>query len=115
MINTSGLLVVILLLVFLIYILRNKTLDNFIIFIDDVIIPKTCYNYLVTNGKDFFLLNTNKILDDDFENITCKCADEFIDAHLYLEDPLKKYYLCKNIYIDQILPNILPLFQLLNT
>ena len=63
MINTSGLIVVILLLVFLIYILRNKTLDNFIVFIDNVIIPKSCYNYLVTNGKDFFLLNTNTILD----------------------------------------------------
>ena len=63
MLNTAGLIVVILLLIFLIYILRNKGLDNFIVFIDDVIIPKTCYNYLVTNGKDFFLLNTNKILD----------------------------------------------------
>ena len=57
---------------------------------------------------------TNKILDDDFENITCKCADEFIDAHLYLEDPLKKYYLCKNIYIDQILPNIVSKKELIN-
>ena len=57
---------------------------------------------------------TNKILDDDFENITCKCADEFIDAHLYLEDPLKKYYLCKNIYIDQILPNIVSKKELTN-
>ena len=57
---------------------------------------------------------TNKILDDDFENITCKCTDEFIDAHLYLEDPLKKYYLCKNIYIDQILPNIVSKKELIN-
>ena len=63
MLNTAGLIVVILLLIFLIYILRNKGLDNFIVFIDNVIIPKTCYNYLVTNGRDFFLLNTNKILD----------------------------------------------------
>jgi len=63
MLNTSGLIVVILLLIFLIYLLRNKGLDNFIVFIDDVIIPKSCYNYLVSNGKNFFLLNTNKILD----------------------------------------------------
>ena len=57
---------------------------------------------------------TNKILDDDFKNITCKCSDEFIDAHLYLEDPMKKYYLCKNIYIDQILPNIVSKKELTN-
>ena len=63
MLNTSGLIVIILLLIFLIYILRNKVVDNFIIFLDNVIIPKSCYNYLVTNGKHFFLLNTKQILD----------------------------------------------------
>jgi hypothetical protein len=87
MINTSGLLVVILLLVFLIYILRNKTLDNFIIFIDDVIIPKTCYNYLVTNGKDFFLLNTNKILDGVTNPLKFNNKDDAINHLRYLKCP----------------------------
>ena len=63
MLKPAGIIVTILLMVFLIYILRNKVLDNFIVFLDDVIIPSTCYNYLVTNGKQYFLLNTNKILD----------------------------------------------------
>ena len=83
MLNTSGLIVVILLLVFLIYILRNKTLDNFIVFIDNVIIPKSCYNYLVTNGKDFFLLNTNTILDGVKNPLKFNNKD---DALKYLRD-----------------------------
>ena len=32
-------------------------------FLDDVVIPKSCYNYLVSNGVKYFLFNTNKIVD----------------------------------------------------
>lgn len=63
MLNTSGVIVIIIMLIFLIYLLRGQSLDNFIVFLDDVIIPDTCYNYLVTNGSKFFLLNTKKMLD----------------------------------------------------
>lgn len=63
MLNTVGIIITILLLIFLIYILRNKALDNFVVFLDQVVIPTTCYDYLVTNGKNFFLLNTNKLID----------------------------------------------------
>jgi hypothetical protein len=63
MLNCAGICVIILLLLFLIYFLRSNALDNFIVFVDDVIIPDSCYDYLVTNGKHFFLLNTKKIID----------------------------------------------------
>lgn len=59
----AGIIVIILLLIFLIFFLRSKSLDNFIIFVDDVVIPKSCYNYLVTNGEKYFLLNTKKMID----------------------------------------------------
>ena len=62
MLNIAGICVIIIVLLFLIFILRSNTLDNFIIFVDDVIIPTSCYDYLVTNGKNFFLLNTKKLL-----------------------------------------------------
>ena len=48
-----------------------------------------------------------KLDNIDIDNITCKCSDEFIDANIYLELPVKKYYLCKNIYIDNILENVI--------
>jgi hypothetical protein len=82
MLNTAGIIVTILLLIFLIYILRNKVLDNFIVFLDDLVIPTTCYDYLVTNGKNFFLLNTNKILDGVTNPLT---FNNKIDAINYLK------------------------------
>jgi hypothetical protein len=45
----------------------------------------------------------NKIKGYDVNSITCKCDNDFIDEYIYLETPIKKYYLCKNIYIDNIL------------
>ena len=82
MLNYPGIIVTIFILIFLIYILRNKALDNFIVFLDDVIIPTTCYNYLVTNGKQFFLLNTNKILDGVTNPLT---FNNKLDAINYLK------------------------------
>ena len=49
MLNTAGIIVTIILLIFLVYILRNKAIDNFVVFLDDIIIPTSCYNYIVTN------------------------------------------------------------------
>jgi len=63
MINIVGLIVVFIILILLICFLRNKSLDNFIVFLDDIIIPSTCFDYLLTNGKNYFLLNSKKILD----------------------------------------------------
>jgi len=63
MINKAGVVVMIIIMIFLIYILKTKMFDSFIVFLDDVVIPKSCYNYLVTNGSNYFLFNSNKILD----------------------------------------------------
>jgi hypothetical protein len=62
-INVVGLIVVIIILVLLYIILNNRTVDNFIVFLDDVVIPKTCWDYLVTNGKEYFLFNSKMIID----------------------------------------------------
>jgi len=82
MLNTAGIILTILILIFLIYCLRNKALDTFIVFLDDIIIPTTCYNYLVTNGKNYFLLNTNKILDGNTNPLK---FNNKIDAINYLK------------------------------
>jgi hypothetical protein len=63
MLNTAGLILVIILLIFLICFLRSKSLDSFIVFLDDIIIPSTCYDYLIYNGRNYFILNSKKILD----------------------------------------------------
>ena len=62
-INIAGAILIIFILVCLVAILRNRTFDNFIVFLDDVAIPKTCWDYLVTNGRDFFLFNSRVIID----------------------------------------------------
>ena len=76
MLNTAGIILIIILLFFLICFLRSKSLDNFIIFVDDVIIPSSCYNYLLTNGKQFFLLNSKKIIDGTTNPLTFNTKDE---------------------------------------
>jgi hypothetical protein len=50
---------------------------------------------------------TNNLSNININNIICKCHDNFINSSIYLEDPIKTYYLCKNIYIDNILENII--------
>ena len=83
MLNIAGLFLVILLLVCLIYFLQSKTLDNFIVFVDDVVIPTSCYDYLVTNGNKFFLLNTTKIIDGVTNPLTFDTKE---DAKAYLKN-----------------------------
>jgi len=48
----------------------------------------------------------NKLDEIDINNITCKCNNDFIDSNIFLENPNKLYYLCKNIYIDSILGHV---------
>ena len=55
----------------------------------------------------------NKIDMDNMNDIVCKCDNEFIDVNILLDNPTKQYYLCKNIYIDNILENVLSEKELL--
>jgi hypothetical protein len=48
----------------------------------------------------------NKLDEINIDEITCKCTDDFIDSNIFLENPNKLYYLCKNIYIDSILGHV---------
>jgi hypothetical protein len=82
MIKISGAILVFLLLLILIYFLRSEALENFIVFVDDVVIPASCYNYLVSNGKNYFLLNTKKIIDGITNPLTFKTK---LDAVKYLK------------------------------
>ena len=63
MLNLAGVILVFLMLFCLVMMLRNKMLDNFIVFLDDVVIPKTCWDYLVTNGREYFLFNSRLLVD----------------------------------------------------
>ena len=49
----------------------------------------------------------NKLDEIDINDITCKCTDDFIDSNIFLENPNRLYYLCKNIYIDNILGHVI--------
>ena len=81
MLNQSGILIILILLFFLICFLRSKSLENFITVVDNTIIPSNCYNYLVTNGTKFFLLNTKKVMDGISNPLT---FDTKKDAMTYL-------------------------------
>ena len=70
MLNSVGIIVVIIMMLFLIYILQNNNLDSFIVFVDDVVVPKSCYNYLVTNGTKYFLLNTKTMINNTTNPLT---------------------------------------------
>ena len=63
--------------------------------------------------KNFLGYYNNKLNEDEIDNITCICESEFIDFNIYLDKPNKTYYLCKNIYIDTILENIITQKELL--
>ena len=59
--QVEGIICVIIVLLILVYLIRNNTLENFIVLLEEVIIPKTCPNYLVTDGKFYYSVD-GKIL-----------------------------------------------------
>jgi len=61
--NVIGLVVIGIILITLYIIFKNKSVDNFIVFLDEKIIPKSCPDYLVTNGQSYFLLNSRMVID----------------------------------------------------
>ena len=61
--SIASVILVILILAGLYYLTRNQTMENFIVFLDDIVIPKTCPDYLVYNGHEYFLLNSRLVID----------------------------------------------------
>lgn len=53
----------------------------------------------------------NKIDISLFDNIKCKCTNEFIDKNFLLDVPINYNIICKNIYLDNILNGILSRHQ----
>jgi hypothetical protein len=62
--NTTGIIVIIIILLLLIYIAKNNILDSFVVFLQEKVIPPNCYNYLLTDNKKYYLLDTHRIYDD---------------------------------------------------
>ena len=56
--QVEGIICVVVVLIILVYLIRNKTMENFIVLLEGVIIPKNCPNYLVTDGTFYYLMNT---------------------------------------------------------
>lgn len=63
MVNLAGLICVIIVLCVLAYFIKTGMLDTFIVFLDEKVIPGDCYNYLVTDGTKFYLLDTRRVFD----------------------------------------------------
>jgi len=63
-ISLTGIIVIIIILLILVWIVKNNVLDNFVVFLDEKVIPSNCYNYLLTDGRKFYLLDTHRIYDD---------------------------------------------------
>lgn len=87
----------------------NRTFFDEIDSISNIICTNINSNFIwfisASFDKDYIGYYKDKIKDID--NITCKCDDNFIDENIYLDSPVKEYYLCKNIYIDYILNDII--------
>ena len=87
----------------------NRVFFDEIDSISNIITTNINANFLwfVSASFDKDSLGYFKIDDISINDITCKCDNSFIDSNIYLELPVKKYYLCKNIYIDNILENVI--------
>lgn len=74
-----GVIVVIIMLLCLYYYVKNGKLENFIVFMDDIIIPKKCWDYLLFNGEYYYLYNSNMLIDNINNPKRFKTKDEAIE------------------------------------
>lgn len=54
----EGIICIVIVFIILVYLIRNKSIDSFIVLLNEVVIPKDCPNSLVTDGVHFYLMNT---------------------------------------------------------
>lgn len=67
----------------LLYKQNNTIYENFGLFIKDIIIPKNCYDYLVTDGNKYYLLDSRKLYDGINNPLSFTSLSA---AHKYLDD-----------------------------
>ena len=75
--------------------------------------------FIMFISASFSLQNNNgyyskKLQEQKEEEITILCDEDFIDKQIHLEDPLNIKVLCKNIYVDEILVNLVSNDELRN-
>ena len=68
-------------------------------------------SFSLQNNNGYY---TQKLKEQNEEEITILCNEDFIDKQINLEDPLNIKVLCKNIYVDKILVNIVTNDELKN-
>lgn len=62
-VDVVGIYIIILILGCLIWVLRNNYLENFIVTVNELVIPSRCPDYLVTDGRHHYLINSRKVFD----------------------------------------------------
>ena len=109
------------------YHILSTTLESLNIYIDRVFFDEidSISNLICSKINSKFIwfisasFNLNSIgcykIDNinDINDIMCNCDNNFIDDNILLEEPSVTYYHCKNIYIDNILENIISEKELL--
>lgn len=81
-VDMIGVSLMVLVLGCLIWVLKNKYIENFIVLIDEIIIPNECPNYLVTDGMNYYLINSKKVFDGVNNPLKFNSKQ---DAETYLE------------------------------
>ena len=72
------------LILLLLYKRDNTIYEGFGLFIKDIIIPKSCYDYLVTDGNKYYLLDSRKLYDgvnNPREFATLSAAHKYMDEN----------------------------------
>lgn len=62
-VDIVGVYIIILVLGCIVWMLRNKYIDNFIVTVNELIIPSRCPDYLVTDGNYYYLINSRQVFD----------------------------------------------------
>lgn len=62
-IDIVGIAIMILIISCLVWVLKNKYLESFIVTVNEFVVPESCPDYLVTDGSHYYLINSGKVFD----------------------------------------------------
>lgn len=82
--DVLGVSIVVLMLGCLIWVLQNRYIEKFIVFVEEIALPRDCPDYLVTNGSHYYLINSRKILDgvnNPLKFNTKEDAEKYLDIN----------------------------------